>query len=149
VVTGWTLVVMAAVAFTNAWMAVIGVRVENLDEKRLWESDTGLYIPPHFLYPGFYRGLQINIGFAGASLAIATLFLPNNSIFLSKEAVGVFVFLNLGVGLLAACIVSSAFDRPLQCCEARFWRVVTCSAIALVVYIATGILLCYYHGRLS
>jgi hypothetical protein len=122
VITIWTLIIMLVVAYANAFVGVIGVRFKLSDEMRLYANDAGLYLPKHLIYPGFYRGLFINIGFAATSLCVATVCLPGNPTLLGREAIAVFGFLNLGGGFLTACLVSASFEDQLRLWTPKFWR---------------------------
>jgi hypothetical protein len=140
-ITGWTPLIVFAVAFGNAWVALIGVRFRVREGMRLWANDAGYFLPVHFRFAGFYRGLLINLNFAGASFALADVCLPGESTFRGREAIFGAALLNFLSSIVVACLVPSDFETVLVLGRGLFWRVVGVGLAVLAIYIVSGALI--------
>jgi len=70
-------------------------------------QDRDLYFPPFFKSEGFYRSFLINLGFAGISTAAAGIqFVKYTSFWMVRDPL-LAIFLNLGIGLVAALCLRS------------------------------------------
>src|SRR5262249_21598260 len=146
-VTGWTLFIVFAVAYGNALVALVGVPTRVREGMRLWADDEGYYRPRHLGYLGFYRGLFINLAFAGTSFALTTAVLPGEAT-LSREPILGIAAINFGWSFFVACVIPSDFQEVLSLFEGKFWRVLAVGVGSLVVYILTGFLIGQYAASL-
>lgn len=147
-VTGWTLLIVLVVAYGNALVAMVGVPTRVREGMRLWADDKGYYRPRHLGYLGFYRGLFINLAFAGTSFALAATVLPGDSLFCGREAILGIAAINFCWCFLVACIIPSDFQEVLSAFKGKFWRVLAVGICALLIYAITGLLIGQYAASL-
>ena len=147
-VTGWTILIVFAVAFGNAWVAMIGVRIRMREGMRLYANDQGYYLPPHFGHMGFYRGFYINLGFAGTSFALAAACLQGDSSFCGREPIIVIAVLNFLWSIVVACMIPSDFDEVLSLFRGKFWRVFWVGLVTGGCYFGSGIVIGNYVSSL-
>jgi len=143
-VTGWTLLIVFSVAYGNALVSMIGVRMREREGMRLWANDEGYYLPRHLGHMGFYRGWYINLGFAGTSFALAAIFLPGDSTFCGREAVFSIALLNFLWGIVVACVIPSDFHEVLVPVQGKARRVGLVGLLTFVVYFLSGWIISQY-----
>ncbi len=147
-VTVWTLLIVFAVAYGNALVSLIGVRMRERQGMRLWANDEGYYLPRHLGHMGFYRGLYINLGFAGTSFALAAIFLPGDSSFFGREFIFVIALVNFIWGIIVGCVIPSDFDEVLVFFAGKSRRVALIGLIAVALYVASEMVIAHFVGAL-
>src|SRR4051812_35210815 len=110
-VTGWTLFIVFVVAYGNALVGMIGVRTRMREGMRLWANDRGYYVPRHLGHLGFWRGLLINLAFAGTSFSVGALVLKGDSSYCGRETIVAVGVANFIWSCLAACLIPSDFEQ--------------------------------------
>ncbi len=146
-VTGWTLLIVFIAAYGNALVALIGVRTRVRQGMRLWANDKGYYRPRHLGYLGFYRGLFINLAFAGTSFALTAVVLPGQSDFNKERILGI-AAINFVWSLIVACLIPADFQELLHLFKGKFWRVLAVGVFALLIYVITGFSIGQYVASL-
>src|SRR5262249_24463663 len=137
-ITGWTLFIVFVVAFGNAWVALIGVPFRIRKGMRVRASDDGRYLPPHFAFAGFYRGLCINLNFAGSSFALTAVCLVGDSKSYGREAIVGIGLLNFLCSIVVGCLVPADFEKVLVPFRGAFWRVAVVGGAALALFLVSG-----------